>query len=265
MKVLSTNSIAKNNSFFSKILLLFGVSILLILECWSVVAADSARVSLTVSDRGAAFSLMQQTASSYFNISFNDLKSYPQTTTPNVIFPALYMAQRSNNTPDQIWVKHRGHGWGRLANQYGFNDHERYMSNRHRSKYRTVNVIDDDDYQEMMTVRFLNDYYGASPELIYYWHNQGLPYEDLFLGFNIGSRLHRDPRMFFQMRLSGNDWHSVARRCNVPYSVLIQPVEPVRRIETTKTYKKQLQNQEERNQYHKSRKHGRRHDDDEDE
>lgn len=245
--------------FLKRWLVLLGIGAILAAGWGSMVWADSTQVSLSASDRGTAFSLMQQTASGFFSISMAELKPYESYGSPARVLPLLYMAGETNTSPQKIWKKHRHRGWGRMAREYGRSPkhYHRYMSGKHRAKYRTVMVLDDNDYEEMMTVRFLDEYYGASPEFIFFWRDRGLSYEDLFLGLNFGARYGYEPSVVFRLRTAGYDWRYITRKYGVPYSVLIKPVPPRRKLLISKgndenDYPKYEKN-EDRKQYRRGR------------
>lgn len=194
-------------------------------------AAAATSFSLTVSDRGTAFSLIQQTASNFFAISGDDIRPYQSQAAPTRIFSMLYLASETGSSPRAIWEQHKGRGWGRIAKERGLppNFHGKFIFSK-KLRYTTVEMVPDSDFEEMMTVRFLTDYYGADPEVIHYWIVRGLSYDDLFIGFNLAARLHREPREFFSIRISGHDWSFIARRYRVPYIMLGRPVQPVRKV-----------------------------------
>lgn len=217
-----------------RILILFVALLMNLGYIWPAAAATS--FSLTVSDRGTAFSLIQQTASTYFEVSGSDIRPYQSQAAPTRIFSTLYLASETGSSPQVIWERHKGRGWGRIAKERGLppNFHGKFISSGKR-RYATVEVVPDSDFEEMMTIRFLTDYYGADPEVIHYWVVRGLSYDDLFLGFNLAARIHRQPREFFSIRISGHDWKFIAQRYRVPYVILSQPVQPVRKIVIRRT------------------------------
>lgn len=201
---------------------------------WPVAATTS--FNLTVSDRGAAFSLIQQTATNFFAVSTGDIRPYQSQTNPTRIFTTLYLSSETGSKPQIIWEQHKSRGWGRIAKERGLpaNYHGKFISAK-KQRYTTVEVVPDSDFEESMTIRFLSDYYGADPEVIHYWVIRGLSYDDLFLGFNLAARTHRQPREFFMIRISGHDWKFIAQRYRVSYALLSQPVQPVRRIVIRRT------------------------------
>jgi hypothetical protein len=255
MKSISFRDVSR----FKKSFWFFLIGVLITTGFFARASTDSTQINLTVTDRGAAFSLIQQTVSSFFALSISDLQPYRQSSAPDEMIPLLYMASESNCTPHQIWLKHQGSGWGKLANELDLppNFHGKYMSAKHRQKYRTVTVINDYDYEEMMTVKFLNDYYGVTPEAIYFWRRKGLSYGDLFLGLNLSARLHKGPQEFFQLRISGCDWQFVARKYHLPYSILTRPVQPLRKVIVI--YKDNDHQETSHQDKHHQRNHGKKH------
>jgi hypothetical protein len=210
----------------------FLLALLMILGGLKYVSAEMTAVNLSVSDRGTAFSLMQQTASSYFSISVGDFQPYQSVSAPTQIYPLLYLSEETKSPPDVIWRKHKGHGWGRTAKEMGLpaNYHGKYMSGKQRNRYQAVSVVDDGAFDEMMTIRFIHDYYGTDPDFLFYWHSHGLSYEDLFIGVNLATRIHCAPREFFLLRTNGRSWQFIANRYRVPYTILNRPVRSVNRI-----------------------------------
>lgn len=202
--------------------------------------ADYTSVSLSVSDQGTAFSLMQQTASSFFAVNAGDFRPYHQDVGPVRVFPMLYLSRETHNPPAEIWRRHKNHGWGRTAKEMGLspNYHGKYISSKHKRRYRVVSVVDDEAFEEMMTIRFLNDYYGTDPEFLFYWRSRGLNYEDLFIAVNLGARIHHHPREFFTLRMRGHNWKYIAYKYHVPYSDLGRPVKPIRRWENNREFAK---------------------------
>lgn len=215
-----------------KALVSLALTVLLVLSLFSVVKADSTMINLNVSDRGVGFSLMQQTSSSFFAIGVSDFECYQPEDDPAQVFVVMYLAGESRCPPGTVWQKRKGHGWGRTAKEMGLppNYHGRYMPAKHRHKYTEVIMVDDYDFEEMMVIRFLTEYYGSDPEFLFYWHSCGLGYHDMFIAVNLGARLHRSPREFFEMRRSGRDWRYIAARYGVPYASLSKPVTPVRKF-----------------------------------
>ena len=212
--------------------IIIGLTLLALSTLGQLTLADATALSISVSDRGTAFSLMQRTASGFFAINVSDLRPYQPASHPVEVFPLLYMAAETDSSPELVRQRRHGHGWGRTAKEMGMpaNSHGKYMSDKHRRKYATPVMMDDPAYEEMMVVRFLDDYYGADPDLLFYWHSRGLSYDDLFIGYNLGARLHRSPREFFTLRLSGRNWEFIARRNNISYALLSRPVSPARRM-----------------------------------
>jgi hypothetical protein len=251
-------------SLLKKIWRFFLIGVVVMAVFFTRASADLARINLTVTDRGAAFSLIQETVSSFFTVNISDLQPYRQSSAPDEMIPLLYMASESHCAPHQIWLKHQGAGWDKMAKELGLppNFHGNYMSAGHRRKYRTVTAVNDYDYEEMMTVKFLNDYYGVSPEIIYFWHHKGLSYEDLFLGLNLSARLHKGPQEVFQLRISGCDWQFVARKYHLPYSILTRPVQPLRKVIVI--YRDNDTNKKYHQDEHHQRNHGKRHHDHDD-
>lgn len=145
-----------------------------------------------------------------------------------------------NATPrsDMVWKQKKQYGWGRTAKELGLppNTHGKYMSNRHKQKYSSVLVMNDSDFQDVSVARFLCEYYDTSPEVIFCWRNRGLSDDDLFIGINLAARLHREPREFFEYRISGRDWRYIAGKYQVSYQLLSQPVPPRQKLKNKKEY-----------------------------
>jgi hypothetical protein len=216
----------KKTAFFALFTVLF------VLIFTNLAASSSTLINLTISDRGTGFSLMQQTASNFFAISYSEFEPYQPRANPVEVFSVLYLAGETGCSPEYIRRKHQGHAWGRTAKEMGLplNYHGKYMSAKHRKKYTVVSVVDDYAFEEMMAVRFLCDYYGTDSELLFYWHSRGLSYQDLFLAVNLGVRLHHPAREFFELRLSGRDWRYVAQKYRVSYATLSRPEPPIRKF-----------------------------------
>jgi len=193
-------------------------------------SAQATAVSLSVTDHGTAFSLMQQTASGFFAIRLSDIKPYQPAATPMAVFPLLYLAAETNQPPAVIWRGKSSYGWGRTAKEMGLpaNYHGKYMSRKHRQKYHSSYQMNNPDFEEASTVHFLCDYYDTNPEFIFYWRSKGLSFEDLFVGINLGAHLGQPPRDFFQLRLAGRDWRFITAKYRVPYEILSKPVPPAR-------------------------------------
>ena len=187
-------------------------------------SAESTSVHISLSDRGLAFSLIQQTASSYFQLNVSEFKPYVRET-PVQIFPLFYLAIETKSTPEVIWQKRKGKGWGNIAKEMGLppNFHGKYMSAKNKHKKASAAITDDEVFEEMMTIRFLHEYFGTDPELLFYWRTRGLPYEDLFLAINLSLRLKISPQEICFLRLSGKDWYFIAAKYRIPYSSLSQP------------------------------------------
>jgi hypothetical protein len=234
---------------------------LLLIGSIQMVFADSTAFNLTITDRGTAVSLMQRTASSFFAVHVNNVRDYQSAADPERIFPVFYLASETHSAPQTVWDRKQGHGWGRTCQDMGIspNSHGKYMSARHHRRYQSVSDMDDQDYEEIMTVRFFNDYYGRDPEFVYFWRSKGLSYEDLFVGINLGASLHREPRDFFQLRLAGHNWGFIARQYHVPYNMLSEPAPPVRRYLYNTEYTQQRQNQDDQGENRERPRHGRKH------
>lgn len=217
----------KKRGFF-----LLAIFLMIVVGAFHEVSAGFIQINLSASDQGTAFSLMQQTASGFFSMRIQDIQPYQEAGRPTRVFSVFYLASECHASPHQVWQRHQRLGWGRMSGEYGYSPDKygKYMSGKHHARYRPGMVINDDDYEEIMTVRFLHEYYGMSPEVIYFWHDRGLGYEDLFLGFNLGVRLRLEPREFFKLRMASRDWRFIARRYRVPYEVLMEPVPPIHRI-----------------------------------
>jgi hypothetical protein len=187
-------------------------------------SADTTSIHISLSDRRLAFSLIQQTASSYFQLNINEFKPYVKES-PVQVFPLFYVAIETKTAPEIIWEKRKGKGWGKIAKEMGLppNFHGKYMSAKNKSKKSPATSTDDEIFEEMMTIRFLHEYFDTDPELLFYWRIQGLPYEDLFLAINLSLRLKISPQEIFSLRLSGKDWHFIAAKYRIPYSSLGQP------------------------------------------
>jgi hypothetical protein len=231
------------------------LTVFLIFNFTNLAAGDTTAINLTVSDRGIGFSLMQQTASSFFAINYSEFRPYQPATNPVEIFPVLYLAGETGYSPEHIRQKHQGRGWGRTTKEMGLpaNYHGKYMSAKHRHKYTEISVMDDYAFEEMMAVRFLCDYYGTDSELLFYWHSRGLSYQDLFLAVNLGARLRRPAREFFELRLSGRDWRYVAHKYQISYDSLSRPEPPVRK------FSRQVKMKNDFDQDDKGKRHGRKH------
>ena len=207
----------------NKTLLSLALCLLLSLSALTPVLADSTAVHISLSDRGLAFSLMQQTASSYFQIKIGDHPYLKQA--PVKAFPLFYLSTATKKPPEVIW-KQKGKGWGKLAKELGLpaNFHGKYMSAKNKHKKGSPAKNDDELFEELLIIRFLHEYYGADPDILFYWRSRGLSYDDLFIGVNLGLRLKKSPTEFFSLRVAGKDWRFIATQVKVPYSTLSQPV-----------------------------------------
>ncbi|HBK69715.1 MAG TPA: hypothetical protein DDZ91_13825, partial [Firmicutes bacterium] len=204
------------------------LSLSLILLWLTPSSAETTSVQISLSDRGVAFSLMQRTASSYFQLRVSELNPYVKES-PVQIFPLFYLSIATKTAPELVWEKRKGKGWGKIAKEMGLppNFHGKYMSAKNKHKKSSSAITDDQIFEEMMIIRFLHEYFGADPEVLFYWRAQGLTYDDLFLGINLSLRLKISPGEFFSLRLSGKDWRFIANKVRVPYSSLSQPLKPV--------------------------------------
>lgn len=218
-----------------KLLLVFLMVFSLFCPLPPAARADTTAVRLSVSERGLGFSLMQQTASTFFSISLGEFQTYQTPSAPHQIFSLLYLAAETNNPPAVIWQKRKGHGWGNIAKAYGLppNYHGKYISSKHKKKYVVITELDDKTFEEMMTLRFLHEYYGTEIDLLFYWHAKGLSYHDLFLAVNLGARLQVSPVEIFELRISGKDWRFIAGKYKVTYGSLSQPVKPLCKVPVT--------------------------------
>ena len=206
-----------------KTLFAFALSLLLTCFALSPALADTTAVHISLSDRGLAFSLMQQTASSYFQLKIGDFHPSVKKS-PVQAFPLFYLSIATQTPPETIW-KQKGKGWGKLAKELGLpaNFHGKYMSAKNKHKKGSPAKNDDAIFEELLTIRFLHEYYGADPDLLFYWRSRGLTYEDLFIGINLGYRLQKSPVDFFSLRVAGKDWRLIAAEVKVPYSTLSKP------------------------------------------
>lgn len=186
--------------------------------------ADSTNIHISISDQKLALSLIQQTASSYFQIQIGDLHPYIKES-PVQVVPLFYLSTATKTPPAKVW-KQKGKGWGKLAKELGLpaNFHGKYMSAKNKHKKGSHPKNDNEIFEELLIIRFLHEYYGADPELLFYWRARGLTYDDLFIGVNLGLRLKRSPAEFFSLRISGKDWQFIAAKVKVPYLSLGQTV-----------------------------------------
>lgn len=102
--------------------------------------------------------------------------------------------------------------------------------------------MNDPDFTDVSTIRFICEYYGADPSMITYWNNQGLSWNDILIGVNLASRLNRKPGEFFQLRASGRDWQFIATKYHVSYKSLSQPVQPRKKMALLKNSPRPNQN-----------------------
>lgn len=228
----SKSALSKHNRkeglILKKNIFILCFSLLILFSVAPTDIAASTSVSISVTERQIGFSLMQQTAAGFFQFQVGEIKDYQPSTAPAGLFSVLYLAVETGNPPPVIYQKHKGKGWGKTAKEYGLpaNFHGKYMSAKHKHKSSPVDVIDDATFELMMTVRFLHEYYGVDPELLYDWHSRGLSDYDLFIAVNLSSRLRISPVDLFSLRISGKDWRFVARKYKVDYSSLGRPTPP---------------------------------------
>jgi len=204
---------------------LLSIIFCLFLTCSSPIPAlaDFTQVSIALSDRKLALSLIQQTATSYFQIQSGDLQPYLKEE-PFQVIPLFYLSTVTKTTPAAVW-KQKGKGWGKLGKELGLpaNFHGKYISAKNKHKKGPPPAKENDLLEELFIIRFLHECYGADPELLFYWRARGLTYDDLFIGVNLGLRLKKSPAEFFALRISGKDWQFIAAKFKVSYLSLGQP------------------------------------------
>ena len=108
-------------------------------------SADTTSIHISLSDRRLAFSLIQQTASSYFQLNINEFKPYIKES-PIQVFPLFYVAIETKTAPEIIWEKRKGKGWGKIAKEMGLppNFHGKYMSAKNKNKKSPATSTDDE-------------------------------------------------------------------------------------------------------------------------
>ncbi|NLW56075.1 MAG: hypothetical protein GX050_05580 [Firmicutes bacterium] len=219
-----------------KNLLIFPFCLLMLFSIVRPGTAASTTVSISVSDRQIGFSLMQQTAAGFFQLQVGEFKDYQQSSAPAGLFSVLYLAMETGDSPQAIHKKQKGKGWGKIAKELGLpaNFHGKYMSSKHKHKFSPVNALDDATYELMMAIRFLHEYYGVDPELLYDWYSRGLSDYDLFIAVNLSARLQISPVDLFVLRISGKNWRFIARKYKVDYDSLGQPVLPNTKFKNNK-------------------------------
>jgi hypothetical protein len=197
----------------------------------SLPVAASTEISISTSDRNTAYELIRQATANFFGVRTSDIDPYISRNNPETVFPVFFLAAESGKSPSYIW-REKGQGWGKLAKSLGLpaDFHGRYISNQHKKKHTPLNQIDNATFEELMSLRFLVQYYGKDRDYLYKWRGRGLGCEDLVIGSNLAARLDKPQGGFFEDRLAKHDWAYIAKKNKIAYSSLSQPVAPKEKL-----------------------------------
>lgn len=154
--------------------------------------------------------------------------------------PVWYVSGYYNVEPARIIeLRRQGRHWTEVAEYYRLPEdlrgrwvivQDQRGRGRGRGRERRVFVpYTDDEFERIVRIRFVEEYYGVPRTTVTIWLNQGLSMNDIFITVNLAGRAHVRPEQVVEYRRRGYSWDKICSRYGVPYSALSQPITPTKK------------------------------------